>query len=1029
MTTHTWIGGNGAWTTGADWTGAASPQRGDNVLLTAGRVTFDAGGTLDAITMELGAAAGAPGGAAEFVVATSELGADFDILSAGTFQDGILLAEGIVGFSGVLEASSHLGTLQIDTQASGTEAGYFVLRDGSVLTVSGGDTVVLNCSLTNNSRIAVDSGGVFVLNGTVSEADAATDIGSSGTLLGSGTVDLGLFSSLTLDQSAPATIDVAFTDVGGRLILGSATAFAGTIEGFASGDIINILNLSVATGAVVAGGVLTVFDGAAPAATLHVAGMPDGTLAVTAESTGFYPAATEPRLDYLIAADARAVNAPAVNAETLADGAHITGAGITIGIISNSFNLDAVANADAAAGFLPATVDVLWDGLAGDDDEGRAMAELIHQIAPGAALDFASGDRGTGSFASAIKSLATAGCNIIVDDLSYTQEPFLGTAGPIDAAISAAVADGVCYFTSAGNFGDAAYAGTFDAASVTLPNGTTQQGQLFATGAGYQTLTLYGGVTSTISLQWAGGTIGVAPGFQLELFSTSGSIATASTVVSDALAAEIALTYTPSATAQYELAIVGSVPTGADFKYIIFGSAGGGSAVPGSIDAPDAGNTGAIFGHAMLPGVNTVGAVNYPDTPAFGSNAPAVESYSSTGSDAAKPDFVAPVNAGTSVGGISPFDGTSAASANAAAVAALVLQADPTLSPAELTQILEDSAVSLGEPNTLQGAGLIQADSAVQLALSLACFAEGTRILTDRGAMPVEALCIGERVRTASGALRPVVWIGRRAIDVRRHPRPQDVWPVRIRAHAFAEGQPARDLLLSPDHAVAVDGALVPVRYLRNGATIAQEPVDAVVYWHVELPSHEVLLAEGLPAESYLDTGNRAGFADGQGEDDAAAALRIWAERGCLRLLRDGPELHRLHARLRARARRLGYRKARAPGLHVLADGAVLPRGPAGYALPPGTRAVHLRSRHWVPAEHDPRCADHRTLGVAVGGIVLDGAPAPLDDSRLRAGWHDPEPAWRWTGGDAELDVRGVRRLSLALAMTGRYWCGAPWRG
>jgi hypothetical protein len=85
---------------------------------------------------------------------------------------------------------------------------------------------------------------------------------------------------------------------------------------------------------------------------------------------------------------------------------------------------------------------------------------------------------------------------------------------------------------------------------------------------------------------------------------------------------------------------------------------------------------------------------------------------------------------------------------------------------------------------------------------------------------------------------------------------------VRVRAGAFAAGAPQRDLWLSPDHAVFVDDVLIPIRYLINGRTIAQERVDAVTYYHVELSDHEVILAEGLPCESYLDTGNRAAFAD-----------------------------------------------------------------------------------------------------------------------------------------------------------------------
>ena len=99
------------------------------------------------------------------------------------------------------------------------------------------------------------------------------------------------------------------------------------------------------------------------------------------------------------------------------------------------------------------------------------------------------------------------------------------------------------------------------------------------------------------------------------------------------------------------------------------------------------------------------------------------------------------------------------------------------------------------------------------------------------------------------------------------------MWPIRIQAGAFAPNTPRRDLLLSPDHAVYVDGRLIPVRYLVNGASIAQVETDSVTYWHVELDRHDVILAEGLAAESYLDTGNRSVFVKGAPLDDQPVAL------------------------------------------------------------------------------------------------------------------------------------------------------------
>ena len=145
------------------------------------------------------------------------------------------------------------------------------------------------------------------------------------------------------------------------------------------------------------------------------------------------------------------------------------------------------------------------------------------------------------------------------------------------------------------------------------------------------------------------------------------------------------------------------------------------------------------------------------------------------------------------------------------------------------------------------------------------CFAAGTLIRTTRGDVRIEALHVGDRVVTAAGTARPIRWLGHRVIDCGRHPRPNEVLPVRIAAHAFGEGRPARDLLVSPGHAICVDvggEVLIPALSLANGTTITRAVVDTVAYWHVELDSHDIILAEGLPSESYLEMGNRSFFAE-----------------------------------------------------------------------------------------------------------------------------------------------------------------------
>jgi hypothetical protein len=123
---------------------------------------------------------------------------------------------------------------------------------------------------------------------------------------------------------------------------------------------------------------------------------------------------------------------------------------------------------------------------------------------------------------------------------------------------------------------------------------------------------------------------------------------------------------------------------------------------------------------------------------------------------------------------------------------------------------------------------------------------------------------------------------------------------MRVVAGAFGDGLPHRGLFLSPDHAVFIDGVFIPIRYLVNGRTIRQEPRAAVSYWHVELERHDVLLAEGLPSESYLDTGNRCAFVNGgvavQMHPDFA--LHVWDTKACALLVRDGVKLHAARKRM-----------------------------------------------------------------------------------------------------------------------------------
>ena len=166
------------------------------------------------------------------------------------------------------------------------------------------------------------------------------------------------------------------------------------------------------------------------------------------------------------------------------------------------------------------------------------------------------------------------------------------------------------------------------------------------------------------------------------------------------------------------------------------------------------------------------------------------------------------------------------------------------------------------------------ADTVAPLFTTNVCFVSGTRIRVERDGdvadVAVEVLRVGDIAVTASGGRAPIRWIGHRELDRAFLAENPDSQPVRILAGAFGPNMPARGVSLSAGHPVLVGadadgdgGALVPIMCLINGTSVARERVDSVTYWHVELDHHDILLAEGLAAESFLDYGIRPWFENG----------------------------------------------------------------------------------------------------------------------------------------------------------------------
>jgi hypothetical protein len=337
--------------------------------------------------------------------------------------------------------------------------------------------------------------------------------------------------------------------------------------------------------------------------------------------------------------------------------------------------------------------------------------------------------------------------------------------------------------------------------------------------------------------------------------------------------------------------------------------------------------------------------------------------------------------------------------------------------------------------------------------LTVVCFLAGTRILTANGEVAVEDLREGDIVvtrDTGAEALEPVRWIGRRRIDTAAHPRPADCRPIRVCRGAIAPGRPHRDLLVSPDHALFVDGVLIPAKLLVNGMTIVQDDsIRHVEYFHMELERHAILVAEGLETESYLDTGNRAIFENAglavilHPAFSVEAGPRHWHSHACAPLATGHAAVEPVWRRLAARAASLGFPPPAPlpttadPDLRLMVAGRVLrptaaTDGTFVFALPRGAGSAVLSSRTAALAASEPFREDRRRLGLAVRRLRqhLRGAERvreiALDSPALGTGWWAAESAsgaqWRWTDGAAHIPLADdATMLEVSLHGTLRY--------
>jgi ELWxxDGT repeat protein len=317
------------------------------------------------------------------------------------------------------------------------------------------------------------------------------------------------------------------------------------------------------------------------------------------------------------------------------------------------------------------------------------------------------------------------------------------------------------------------------------------------------------------------------------------------------------------------------------------------------------------------------------------------------------------------------------------------------------TQI--DSAVA-----SFTGSALTHAVSAAENNVTIPCFCPGTLIRTDRGEVAVENLQTGDTVITLAGQRRRLCWIGQGKALVTRGRR-SAATPVVIRKGALADNVPHNDLRITKGHSLYIDDVLIPAEFLVNHRSILwDDHTREVTVYHLELDTHEVLLANGAPAESYRDDGNRWLFQNANSGWDQPP------KPPCAPVLTGGPIVDAVWRRLLDRAGpRPGFLITDDPDLHILVDGQrvdAISRHEAIHVFPliSAPASIKIVSRAGAPGELG-LARDPRVLGVALKRITLRQGRrlrvTEAADPILAEGFHGYEPAnkLRWTDGDARL--------------------------
>ena len=350
------------------------------------------------------------------------------------------------------------------------------------------------------------------------------------------------------------------------------------------------------------------------------------------------------------------------------------------------------------------------------------------------------------------------------------------------------------------------------------------------------------------------------------------------------------------------------------------------------------------------------------------------------------------------------------------------------------------ASVFFGQNNGLAEASFTVAEEAggtgIVITDDVPCFLRGTLIRTPDGEVPVETLTVGDWVVTLSGIAQRIAWVGIGRVLVTRGRRCAAT-PIVVRKGALGDNVPHHDLRITKGHALYLDDVLIPAEFLVNHRSIAwDDRAQEVEFYHIEIAQHDVLLANGAPAETYRDDGNRWLFRNANSGWDLPPKP-VYAP-----VLTGGAVVDAVWRRLLDRAGpRPGVLLTDDPDLHLLADGQRCDgvcgaNGWFAFRLPRPPRTLRMVSLAASPAELG-LTRDPRVLGVALRQArARQGTRFAIinaSDEALSDGFHAFEPAcgWRWSDGDADLPAvlwhgfSGPLEILLQIGGIARYVDGA----